>query len=122
MIIVFYNKDMDVCIHEYDSSDGVLSLARRDTFYNDDTNAKEFKEKIGTTSYFIDKVLLNNQSRFEGKRVIVFDDSKEGSLYDRADLIDMLFLYRREITILKANITEEDAKNVANWLFDHFPI
>lgn len=121
MILVFYNQDMDVCIHEYDSSDGVLFLARKDTFYNDDANAKEFREKIGTTSHFIDKVLLNNQSRFKGKRVIVFDDSKEGSLYDRADLIDMLFLYRREITVLKADVTEEDAKTVATWLFSHFP-
>lgn len=122
MILVFYNKDVDVCIHEYGISDGVLVLERKDTFYNDEVNAKEFKEKLGTTSHFMDKVLLSNQSRFKGTRVIVFDNSNDGSIYDRAGLMDMLFLYRREITILKAEITEEDAKTVATWLFEHYPV
>ena len=89
---------------------------------NKDTNAKLFKEKLGVTDYFIDKVLLSAQGRFKGQRVIIFDNSLEGSMYDRAELVDMLFLYRREITILKADVSEEDANTLAVWLYEHFPL
>lgn len=122
MILVFYNKDMDVCVFQYSSSNGVIALERRDIYLNKDTNAKLFKEKLGVTDYFIDKVLLNAQGRFKGQRVIIFDNSLEGSMYDRAELVDMLFLYRREITILKADVSEEDANTLAVWLYEHFPL
>lgn len=122
MILVFYNKDMDVCVFQYSASNGVIALERRDIYLNKDTNAKLFKEKLGVTDYFIDKVLLNAQGRFKGQRVIIFDNSLEGSMYDRAELVDMLFLYRREITILKADVSEEDANTLAVWLYEHFPL
>ena len=122
MILVFYNKDMDVCVFQYSASNGVIALERRDIYLNKDTNAKLFKEKLGVTDYFIDKVLLSAQGRFKGQRVIIFDNSLEGSMYDRAELVDMLFLYRREITILKADVSEEDANTLAIWLYEHFPL
>lgn len=122
MILVFYNKDMDVCVFQYSASNGVIALERRDIYLNKDTNAKLFKEKLGVTDYFIDKVLLSAQGRFKGQRVIIFDNSLEGSMYDRAELVDMLFLYRREITILKADVSEEDANTLAVWLYEHFPL
>lgn len=122
MILIFYNEDMDVCILEYAISDGGLTLERRDIFYNDDINAKLFKEEIGETSDYIHKVLLDNQHRFKGKRVIIFDSDAESSLYDRSELIDMLFLYRRELTIVRAEISEKDAKAVASWLYSHSSI
>ena len=122
MILVFYNKDMDVCVFQYSASNGVIALERRDIYLNKDTNAKLFKEKLGVTDYFIDKVLLSAQGRFKGQRVIIFDNSRDGSMYDRADLVDMLFLYRREITILKADVSEEDADSLATWLYEHFPL
>lgn len=122
MILVFYNKDMDVCVFQYSASNGVIALERRDIYLNKDTNAKLFKEKLGVTDYFIDKVLLSAQGRFKGQRVIIFDNSRDGSLYDRAELVDMLFLYRREITILKADVSEEDANTLAVWLYEHFPL
>ena len=122
MILVFYNKDMDVCIFQYSTNDGVLALEQKDVYLNKDTDAKLFKDKLGVTDYFINEVLLSNQARFKGQRVIIFDNSREGSMYDRADLVDMLYLYRREITILKADITEEDADSLANWLYEHFPL
>lgn len=122
MILVFYNKDMNVCIFQYSSNDGVLALEQKDIYLNKDTDAKLFKEKLGVTDYFIDKVLLSAQGRFKGQRVIIFDNSRDGSMYDRADLVDMLFLYRREITILKADVSEEDADSLATWLYEHFPL
>ena len=122
MILVFYNKDMDVCVFQYSSSNGVIALERRDIYLNKDTNAKLFKEKLGVTDYFINEVLLSNQDRFKGQRVIIFDNSRDGSMYDRAELVDMLFLYRREITILKADVSEEDANTLAVWLYEHFPL
>lgn len=121
MILIFYDSCMNVHIQEYSSSNGVLFLANEEVFYNEDSDAKLFKYKLGTTDYFIDRVLLNNQSRFKNNQVIVFDNSKEGSLYDREDLFDMLFLNRREITILKAEVTTEDVETVATWLYNHLP-
>lgn len=122
MILVFYNKDMNVCIFQYSTNDGVLALEQKDVYLNKDTDAKLFKDKLGVTDYFINEVLLSNQDRFKGQRVIIFDNSRDGSMYDRAELVDMLFLYRREITILKADVSEEDAGSLATWLYEHFPL
>lgn len=122
MLLIFYNKDMDVCIFEYCMINGVLSLEKKEIVYNNDTHAKLFKDKIGDVSDYIHRVLLDNQDRFKDKRVIIFDSDAESSLYDRSELMDMLFLYRREITIVKAEISEEDAEAVASWLCSHSSI
>lgn len=117
MILVFYNKDLDVCIYEYSHVNGVSSLDRVDIFYNKDINARDFKEKIGVSSHFMDKILLNIQTRFKDKKVFIFNDSDD-SLYDRPELVNMLFLYRRNITVFDTELAEENAKNVANKLFE----
>ncbi len=121
MILVFYNESMDVCVLVY-SIDGGLTLTKKEIFFNEDEDAELFFKKLGVVSKFIDKVLLNIQDRFEGMRVIIFDNSKRDSLYDREDLVDMLFVYRREIAVLKANITEEEAESVAEWLYKHYSL
>ena len=122
MILVFYNKDMNVCVLEYAMLDEGQTLSKKEVFYNEDADAKLFKDRLRVTDHFIDKVLLNIQQRFKGQRVIIFDNSNSGSLYDRVCLMDMLFIYRREITILKAEVTEEDVGVLAIWLYEHFPI
>lgn len=121
MILVFYDENMDVHILEYSNSTGVFTLTKEEMYANPNTSAKEFKDSLGVSGDFLATILLQNQSRFKGKRVIIFDNDRYDYLHCNPEVSDMLFLYRKEIAIIKAEVTVEDAKAVAIWLNTHSP-
>lgn len=119
MIFIFYNQDNDVCVNEYEAHNGDLITNRKDVFCNNNLDDKLFKEKLGSPSHFIDKVILNNQSRFAGQDVYIFNGETDVNLYDQPDLVNALFVHRREIHVFNVSVTEEDVKEFARWIAQH---
>lgn len=118
MIIVFYNKDADVCVYEYELINGVFICVKKDLFYNN-TEKKKFYEITGVTNDYLAYVITRIHKRLEDNRVIIFENNNQTSIYDMPDMINTLFIYRKQITVLQASITEDDVKQIVEWLAEH---
>lgn len=121
MILIFYDEDMNVCVLEYSNTNGVLKLETEECYPNKNNNARLFKEKLAVNDDYIDNIILSIQDRFKDKEVIIFDNSQNDSIYNRPKLSDVLYIYRREITVLKGDVTRKDVDVFANWLYEHLP-
>lgn len=113
MIVVFYNELADVCVYEFDGN----RCEKVTCFHNPTPDYVE--SVIGITNDFLATVLLSIQDSFRGKRVLVFENRDQQSLYDIPEMTNTLFVYRKEIAVLQAHITEQEVKNVAEWMISH---
>lgn len=119
MIFIYYDKDSNVCVDTYEFLNDKLTRTHNEVVFNTNYGDKLFKEKLNEPTHFIDKVILEIQDRFTGQDVYIFNSEIEVDLYDRPELVNILFIYRREVHIFNLKVTEEDIQEFASWLAEH---
>lgn len=118
MIIVFYDKDSNVHVNEYEYKSGVFNLIKNKIYFNDYREC-EFYKVTGVTNEFLAYVVLKIQDSFKNKRVFIFENNNQISFYDMSEMINTLFVYRKELTVIQASISEDDIEDITRWLANH---